>query len=203
MEKSIENIWTTGFMNSEELVTPKIENLYDQKSTLLLDKFKRTYQIDNKALIPIAIVLGLGLGFFGYVILGIYVALLLTILYFVNRKLLQSLERITISTNSYDYLTIYRKTIKSIVNTTTKIVGFVFPLAIIPGYWLFFSKTEMYIDIINTIEPFQLFMAVGLLAIVLGLICIAIYRLTTKLTYGSYLDKLDDLISDMKHLKSN
>ena len=41
MEKSIENVWTKGFENSNELLSPKSVNLYNQKSKLLIDKIKR------------------------------------------------------------------------------------------------------------------------------------------------------------------
>lgn len=203
MEKSIENIWTKGFMNAEELVAPKVVNLYNQKSKLLLDKFKKTYKIDNKALIPMAILLGIGLSLFGYIILGIYTMILMTALFFFNRKLLQSLETINVSTNSYDYLTVYRKTIKKITNKTTKIVGLIFPLVIIPAYWLVFMNTEMYSDIITKVEPFKLVLSIVGLTILLSFICMSICKITTSLVYGKYLNKLDDLILDMNELKNN
>ena len=203
MEKSIENIWNTGFMNSEELEIPKVMNLYNQKSKLLLDKFKKTYQIDNKVLLPMAVVIGVGLSLFGYILLGIYIMVLLVVLFFTNKKLLQSLENIKVSTNSYDYLTTYRGAIKKIIKTTTKIIGLAFPLAIIPAYWLFFKNTEMYSDIVIKVESAYLLLLVIGLAIVLGVMCVTIYRVTTKLIYGTYLRQLDGLISDMDVLKAD
>ena len=107
------------------------------------------------------------------------------------------------STNSYDYLTTYRGAIKKIIKTTTKIIGLAFPLAIIPAYWLFFKNTEMYSDIVIKVESAYLLLLVIGLAIVLGVMCVTIYRVTTKLIYGTYLRQLDGLISDMDVLKAD
>ena len=52
MERSIENIWKEGFRKSDALVAPKINNLYNQKSIHIIDKFKRMFKIN---LIAIAV----------------------------------------------------------------------------------------------------------------------------------------------------
>lgn len=41
MEKSIESIWKEGFLESDALVAPKLNDLYNQKSKHTIDKFKR------------------------------------------------------------------------------------------------------------------------------------------------------------------
>jgi len=42
MEKSIETIWKEGFLESDALVAPKLNDLYNQKSIHIVDKFKIT-----------------------------------------------------------------------------------------------------------------------------------------------------------------
>jgi len=51
MEKSIENIWKEGFLKNDALVVPKINNLYDQKSIHIIDKFKRMFKINLIAIV--------------------------------------------------------------------------------------------------------------------------------------------------------
>ena len=46
MEKSIETIWKEGFLNQDALIAPKLNNLYNKKSTHIVDKFKRMFRIN-------------------------------------------------------------------------------------------------------------------------------------------------------------
>ena len=201
MEKSIESIWTNGFMNSDELKAPKILDLYNQKSKLLIEKLKKTYKTDNKSLLPIAILLGIGFSFFGHFLLGIYLMILIISLFFFNKKLLQNLEKINITTNSFDYLVTYRKTVKKITSATTKLLGLGLPLAIIPGYWFFFKNKEVYTNLIDKTTPFYLILMIIGFAIVLSSLGILVYKITTKIIYSKHLNRLDEIISDMKNLK--
>ena len=44
MEKSIETIWKQGFLKSDALVAPKLNDLYNQKSTHIIDKFNNMFR---------------------------------------------------------------------------------------------------------------------------------------------------------------
>ena len=57
MEKSIENIWKEGFLKSDALVAPKINNLYNQKSIHIIDKFKRMFKINLIAIVAFSFAL--------------------------------------------------------------------------------------------------------------------------------------------------
>ena len=46
MEKSIETIWNKGFLDSDTLVVPKLNNLYNKKSKTITDKLKRMMKIN-------------------------------------------------------------------------------------------------------------------------------------------------------------
>ena len=46
MEKSIESIWKEGFLKDDALVAPKLNDLYNQKSIHLLDKFEKMYKLN-------------------------------------------------------------------------------------------------------------------------------------------------------------
>ena len=43
MEKSIESIWKQGFLNSDVLVAPKLNNLYNRKSIHSIDTYQYMY----------------------------------------------------------------------------------------------------------------------------------------------------------------
>lgn len=199
MEKSIENIWNEGFLKNESLLAPKISSLYNQKSKLLLERFKRTYQVDNKSLIPLAVIVGIGTAFWGQILLGLYLMFLFLSLYFINKKLLNDLEKIQITSSSYNYLMEYRKIINSIINFYTKLIALGTPIAGLIGYWLYFRNTEIYRELLEK----DFWMVTGIiLAIGIGLSLIGLisYKLTSELVYGKYIRKLDDIIHDMQEL---
>lgn len=199
MEKSIESIWNEGFLKNESLLAPKITNLYTQKSKLLLEKFKRTYQIDNKSLIPLAIIVGIGVALFGYILLGVYLMIIFLGLYFINRKLLSGLESIELYSNSYNYLLEYRNMINKIIKFYTKLIGLGFPFVCLVGYWLYFKDTEIFLNLMER----ELLTVIGiLLALAFGLSMLGLvsYRLTSELVYGKYIRKLNDIIKDMEEL---
>ncbi|WP_055445500.1 hypothetical protein [Lacinutrix himadriensis] len=202
MEKSIENIWENGFKNPKDLKVDKAFNYYEKKSNLLIEKLERTYQLDNKSLLPIAVVLGLGLSIYGHIILGLYVMGLLITLFFYNKKTLHSFEDIKISNSNYEYLVSYRNTIKRTIKSTTRVVGLIFPLLILPGYWLFYKNTAFHISFLGKLTNIQLFIMVFAAVIVFGFLFIFIYRVSTKVLYGNYMNQLDNMIKDLEALMS-
>jgi hypothetical protein len=50
MEKSIEHIWKTGFLDSKALVAPQVNDLYTRKSEHIIEKFKRMFRFNLKAI---------------------------------------------------------------------------------------------------------------------------------------------------------
>ncbi|MDZ7847166.1 MAG: hypothetical protein U5L96_10560 [Owenweeksia sp.] len=50
MERSIENIWKTGFETKTDLLVPKVARLYKKKSKLVIERLKRSFKIDNAGL---------------------------------------------------------------------------------------------------------------------------------------------------------
>ncbi len=70
MEKSIEKIWNEAFVEEQALIAPKVNDLYNKKSKSLIHKIQRTYEIDNKGLIPMAILVAGGMAAFSEAIIG-------------------------------------------------------------------------------------------------------------------------------------
>ena len=53
MEKSIETIWKEGFIKNDALVAPKLNDLYNQKSIDIVEKFKRMYKLNRIAIMSL------------------------------------------------------------------------------------------------------------------------------------------------------
>lgn len=200
MEKSIESIWTKGFLKEEDLVAPKINNLYQRKSSLLIEKLKRTYKADNKSILPLAALSIIGFGFFGHLPTGLYVMSLLIGMFFLNKKKLESLERISINSTSYNYLLEYRKMFMQIKSFYTRLLGIGLPLAGLIGFSLFFWDSPALQEFLQ-LKAFQITGILLALSLVLSGIGILSYRLSLSLIYGSFVQKLEEMISDMKELQ--
>lgn len=201
MENSIETIWTKGFLKEEALVVPRINNLYQKKSKLLIEELKRTYRTDNKSIIPLAILTVVGFSIAGHVLVGFYVMTLMMGMYFLNRTKLVALERISIETTTYEYLLKYREMILQLKSFYTRLLGLGLPIAGLLGYFLFFRNSVILRDLLQLEEVYIVGILLGL-SLILSALGILVYRLSLRLMYGKFLVKLEDMIADMKELRS-
>ncbi|MCY2687618.1 hypothetical protein [Salinimicrobium sp. TH3] len=200
MENSIETIWTKGFLKEEALLAPRVNNLYNKKSSLLIEKLKRTYRTDNKSILPLAILAVIGFGIAGHLLTGFYIMVLMTGMFFLNRKKLASLERISIETSSYEYLLEYREMFLKLKRFYTRLLGFGLPVAGIAGYFLFFWNTPLLHDFLQLDIIYILGILLGL-SLLLSAIGVMAYRLSLKLVYGRFIQKLDEMLTDMEELR--
>ena len=200
MEKSIEQMWSNGFLKNEKLLAPKINDLYNQKSQLLIEKFKRTYSIDNKSMIPLAVVFFGVSAFYGYLLLGTYLMCLTLAMFFLNRKKLKELESISIGASSYEYLLEYRQMIKKTVTFYTRLLGFGLPVMGMIGYYLYFKNTPKFQEFLEKDLTGQLLLVFGI-GILLAILGVGAYKITTHMVYGPFVKKMNELIKDMKELR--
>ncbi|MBK6265513.1 hypothetical protein JKA74_10730 [Marivirga sp. S37H4] len=201
MEKSIETIWTKGFLNEEELIAPKINNLYNRKSKLLIEKLKRTYRADNMSIIPLSVISVVGFGLAGYGVLGLYLMVLMMSLFFLNRRKLAKLESIRIESSSYQYLLEYREIFTGFKKFYIRLLGIGVPVAGLTGYYLFFRNSPV-MESFLSIQPFKIVLILLGISLSLSAMGVFVYLLTTKLVYGSLIKKLDEMIAEMKDLRS-
>ncbi len=217
MERSIETIWKEGFLKGDAVIAPKLNNLYNQKSIHLIDKFKRMFKINLNAIV-IGAVLFLIISFFIKIpIMGIGFFVILSVVVIVNRKLLKGLDRIDKSDNSYHYLLKFDHWMKEQLAVNKKMARVYYPLfflSTVLGFWYsnFRGKTlgEKVVDEL-TIYFSDLFLLFGipisglvLIVIVAGLLAIfgnKIYSWDVNLIYGRVFSKLDEIISDMEELR--
>ena len=218
MVKSIETVWKEGFVRSDAIVAPKLNNLYHKKSEHIVDKFKRMFKINL-----IAIVIGsfiimamsivvhipyMGVGFF----------FMLNTLAFINYKLMNGLHKIDKNVNSYLYLKTFDKWMKQMILLNQRFSRLLYPLAflsVVIGFWfggfggdipgeevvqkLLVKFPDMGLLFGLPLYPLlSVLLVTGLLAYFGGVI----YTLDFNIVYGRVHHKLNDIIADMEELQN-
>ena len=213
MEKSIETIWKKGFLENDALVAPKINNLYNQKSIHIIDKFKRMFKINLNALVVFSFVVLVATFFVKIPVLGVLMFILLNVIVIVNKKLLKGLNTIDKNVSSYLYLKSFDVWMKEQISINMKMSRYIYPyifLAMISGFW-FSSDFQETLNRIFGDHQFYLiygmpvFWVLGILIIVMLLAIFGgrIYKWDLNLVYGRILKKLNETITDMEELRAS
>jgi hypothetical protein len=218
MEKSIENIWKEGFLKSDALIAPKINNLYNQKSIHIIDKFKRMFKINLIAIVAFSFIFLIVSYFVGIPITGIIYFVTLTVLVIINKRLLNGLESINKGVSSYEYLKEFNQWINKQVAVNRKMSTFLYPIifiSMIVGFW--FKDAEgmllgerLVVEIVHGFPNIYLVYGVPLIGIVAALAIIGllayfggrIYQWDLNLVYGRVFKKLEELMADIESLRS-
>jgi hypothetical protein len=218
MEKSIEDIWKEGFLKSDALVAPKINNLYNRKSIHIIDKFKRMFKINLIAIVAFSFVFLIVSYFVGIPITGAIFFVTLAVLVIINKRLLDGLEKIDKGVSSYQYLKAFNQWIQQQVAINKRFSTFLYPiifLSMIIGFWyknaegiplgerlvseVLYGFPDIYlIQGIPLIAIIVIILIVGLLAIFGG----RIYQWDLNLVYGRVFKKLEELMADIESLRS-
>ena len=218
MERSIENIWKEGFLMSDALVAPKINNLYNQKSIHIIDKFKRIFKINLIAIVAFSFIFLIVSFFVGIPITGVIFFVALSVLVFINKKLLNELEKIDLGDSSYQYLKAFNHWKNKHISINKKISRFLYPIifmSMILGFW--FKDAEGMLlgeRLVNEVlygfpDIYLLFgiPLIGIVIVVLILVLLAffggrIYKWDLNIIYGSVFKKLEELMTDIESLRS-
>ena len=207
MEKSIELIWKEGFLNTQELIAPKVTNLYNQKSVHIIEKLKRMLRANHVFLFIVAF----GATTTAFMMAGIYLAIPVLALHipllFLSAKYLKSMEQVDQSANSYQYLKSFNDWLKGVIKELTKYIRYyyatLFVLMMI-GLWV--SKSEPLLRkfpdtlLVNGIPVYW---TIGVL-FVAGLMVFfgkRIYEFDLYLVYGKSFQKLEEILADMEELR--
>lgn len=218
MEKSIENIWKEGFLKSGALVAPKINDLYNQKSIHIIDKFKRMFRINLIAIVAFSFIFLIVSYFVGIPIMGAIFFVSLMVLVIINKNLLNGLEHIDKGENSYQYLKEFNQWIKKQVAVNERISTFLYPvifLSFILGFWfkdaegIFLGERLVDKILLNYPDTYLIF-GIPLIGIAIALILISllayfgdrIYQWDVNIVYGRVFRKLEELMADIESLRS-
>ena len=218
MEKSIENIWKEGFLKSDALVAPKLNDLYNQKSKHVIDKFKRMFKINLIAIVVFAFAILVATTVNGLPIIGVSWFLILIALVVVNKKLTGSLEKIDYHKNSYDYLMSFNKWLQEQMAINRKMARLYYPLfflSVVVGFWFIDAEgvslgQRLVGEVLYGFPDIYLIKGVPLIGIVFiiiiaGLLMLfggRIYNLDVKIVYGRMFKKIKELITDLEELRS-
>ncbi|XRE43911.1 hypothetical protein ACIVBQ_002115 [Tenacibaculum discolor] len=206
MEKSIEKRWNEAFLDEQSLIAPKINDIYNKKSKSVINKIRRTYEFDNKGLLPMAGIVVIGGVLLSETIIAAYGAFLILSLYFFNTRLLKRFKTIDIKSDNLTYLKNYRRVINSVSKATKKLFIFAIPLAIVSIFALAYGVKEQSFlsNYISSETSFLGILGVGLMvAIATAMIGYFVYTISTKVLYHSLISKLDDIIKELEELKNS
>lgn len=218
MERSIENIWKEGFLKSDGLVAPRINNLYNQKSIHIIDKFKRMFKINLIAIVAFSFVFLLVSFFVGIPITGAIFFVTLSILVIINKKLLNDLEKVDMGVSSYQYLKSFNQWIRKQVSINKKMSKFLYPIvfmSLILGFWFMDAEgiplgERLVSEILIGFPNINLVFGIPLIGIVIVLVVLVflvffggrIYKWDLNIVYGRVFKKLEELMADIESLRS-
>ena len=212
MEKSIESIWKEGFLDNNAMVAPKLNNLYNQKSIHIIDKFKRMFKINLNALVVFSFVVLIASFFVKIPVMGVLMFILFNVIVLVNKKLFKGLNTINKNVSSYQYLKSFDNWMKEQISVNMKMSRYIYPyifLAMVSGFWFSSPFRETINRVFGNYQPYMLygipvFWLFGMIIIVVLLAIFGgrIYKWDLNLVYGRVLKKLDELMVDMEELRA-
>jgi hypothetical protein len=218
MEKSIETIWKEGFLKSDALLAPKLNNLYNQKSIDIVDKFKRMYKINRIAIVAFALII-LPVSFIVKIpYMGIGMFLLFMVISAIAQKFSRSLDKLDKTESSYQYLISFDNWVKEMASTNTKLSRFLYPyvfIIMVSGFWFGsiggdIPGNKLVNFILLKFPDSYLILGFPLILIIIALLIISLLAyfgeqigdFDLKLGYGRIIKKLKLLIADMDELKN-
>ena len=201
MDKSIEKIWSEGFQDEKYLIPPVINDLYNKKSILTVDKLKSVSKKDNWSIIPLSIIILIFFIIKSKLLFGLYISALMLSLFFLNRKKLKFLYTINTSQSCFQYLGKLQEMIKNNVKSTTRLLGIGLPFFGYLGLCIFIFESNMENFILETYSSKQLLIKSIIILMSLSVIGIISFRLANYLVYGRLIKKIDEMIDELNLLK--
>ena len=218
MERSIENIWKEGFLKSDALIAPKINNLYSQKSIHIIDKFKRMFKINLIAIVAFSFAFLIVSFIVGIPITGVIFFVTLSVLVIINKKLLNDLNKIDLGVSSSQYLKTFNQWIQKQIAINKKISRFLYPIifiSMILGFWFKDAEGmplgerlvgEILIGFPDTYLIFGIpIIGIVIVVVIIGLLFLVggrIYKWDLNIVYGRVFKKLEELMTDIESLRS-
>lgn len=208
MTKSIEDIWKEGFIDNGQNLAPKVNDLYALKSKHIVDKLKKMYDLNVKAILigmPLAL---LGLSLAGLPILGVGMAILLGWIAKEATPFRKAALELEMGQNCYDYIIRLQAWRHSAVARFEKVYSLFYPLLFLIGV-VQFIHSEIGGMVLKSLSegatmvgpfPLSFLIAIAIMGAIVALLARPLYRLDMSIVYGKEFARLDDLLDDMKAL---
>lgn len=218
MERSIEDIWKEGFLKNDALVAPKINDLYNQKSIHIIDKFKRMFRINLIAIVAFSFFFLIISYFVGIPLMGAIFFVALAALVIINKRLFNDLEKIHKGVSSYQYLKAFNQWIQKMLVINKRLAKFLYPtffMSMVIGFW--FKDAEgiplgerLVNEVLIGFPDIYLVYGIPLIAIIVIVLIMGflaffggrIYQWDLNLVYGRVFKKLKELMTEIESLRS-
>jgi hypothetical protein len=213
MKKTIEATWRDGFLASDALVAPKVNNLYTRKSTHIVDRIQRMQRINEIAIVigsPIgwALLSLVGIPYTGAIICAAWVGLI------VVRRLsyVAQFDAPCSSLDSYQYLKTFQQWLKGRLAWGRKVQRHLYAVTFLAiaiglvssagGQQVIRLIAESYPDIrvVNGV-PLVLVAGVVAMTIVVDLLGGVIFDFDVNSVYRPVFRKLDQMVAEMEELR--
>ncbi|MBT8298087.1 MAG: hypothetical protein KJO52_07115 [Maribacter sp.] len=210
MEKSIETMWKEGFLNSDALIAPKVNDIYNKKSIHIIEKFKKMFLINIWGIIIGSSILFIGAYFAGALLAGSIVLLMMLYVAYTAYHELKSLEKIDKGQNSYTFLKSFKDWISRSIERYGKMYIVVYPILILTfyfGIWfsdVFANMREIVAESTNDLFfglHIQTTIIVIIGAVLMSIFSKAIHSRDVKAVYGGILKKIDLALAEMEELR--
>ncbi|MDN5215796.1 hypothetical protein QQ020_27205 [Fulvivirgaceae bacterium BMA12] len=213
MEKSIETIWKEGFLESEALVAPKINDLYNQKSKQLIAKMKRMFKVNITAIVILSIIFPILHYFLDATWQGVAASVMLLTLAWYSKRQMKGIKTLNQGVNSYEYLKTFDQWLKNALSRNEKIIRFSYPLSLLIAMSTLWSAWNSQEELTAKIAqkfpglifignvPLALLVVAGIVTLLMFYFSGNIYRWDIRLVYGRVFDKLEETIAEMEKLR--
>lgn len=212
MEKSIETIWKDGFLRSDALVAPKLNDLYNQKSTHIIDKIIRMGRINLYAIVIGSSILLTVCLIAGAILGGIILFVALNYLVWMGVQQAKGLKEINKGNSSYEYIKAFDGWLKANTEKFRRVYRYVYPIifgAAMYGFWEY-SHEKLMPELLAQNPDMTFIFGIPLYGFIFGLSVIVLsavfsgplYRLDVKSVYGPVLRKLAEILKDMEELRA-
>jgi hypothetical protein len=212
MTKSIEAKWKEGFINENQLVAPKINDLYNRKSQNIVDKLQNMFALNIKALMLGSLIMLVMMSLIGAPFLGLYICLLLLPLIIIAKKELNKSFNLSKGQSSYNYLMSFNLWLNSSIEAYARYYKVFYPMFFLGmaiqgivskagGKVIALFVEKIPTDILILGLPYYLVVAVVVITMIVARFAEALYRLDLNIVYGRQFKKLEELITDMNELR--
>lgn len=213
MEKSIEQIWKEGFLKSHDLVIPKLNDLYNQKSISLIDKMIQMFKINLWGIIAFAQVALIGLSILGLPLVGVLIDVMFLVVAYFSYRHWKGLKSLDTTKSNYEYLVSFNRWRLDAIAFFGSLYRFFYPLfflAFYLGVWFSDAGPIIEAGILRVFPNMPIIL--GIPALVLAVIGLgtaliiiftpAIYRLDINIVYGRLFNRLEEMIGEMEQLRA-
>ncbi len=214
MEKSIEIIWKEGFLKSDALVAPKVNDLYNQKSNNIIDRMIRMMRVNVIALIVFALAMLIYTVIIDIPIaIGVFVFLLFVAPAIYTKKQMEKVEEIDKNVSSYQYLKMFDHWLKDQISRNVMLSRFFYPTCILAAslmMWYSDGRESVMEEFLMKFPdllliggvPFYFIIGVLVASSLMAFFAERIYRWDLGIIYGRMFRKLEKIIADMEELRN-